>query len=137
MNSMSINDTNRESLGQDYSMDMQNIESNNNCIKVIVITVACSDQLSHIWDTLRDCLINQLDGYIGSPYEKDIMICININNNGQKLKASSYDKTSSDNWLFWRDNFDIGKLNQDDLLLQDMGHHSQQIKKLNNNFEEL
>ena len=65
------------------------------------------------------------------------MICININNNGQKLKASSYDKTSSDNWLFWRDNFDIGKLNQDDLLLQDMGHHSQQIKKLNNNFEEL
>lgn len=102
-----------------------------------MITVACSDQLSHIWNMLRDCLISQLDGYIGSPYEKDIIICININNNGQKLKASSYDKTGSDNWMFWRDNFDVGKLNQNDLLLQDMAHHSKQIKNVVSNFEGL
>ena len=55
------------------------------CIKVIIVTIACCNRMQEIagiWDQLRDYLIGKFDELNDSPNRDDILICINIHNEG-------------------------------------------------------
>lgn len=79
-------------------------------IKVIVITIACSNKMgdSKIWENLRDAVVRELGKIRDSKaqkkrgYESDFYVALNIHNEGSRVPMSQYDRVKEGNWHEYR-----------------------------------
>ena len=56
-----------------------------------------------IWENLKDVLIDELDQLKDKKVSEDVVVCLNIHNNGRKVKASKLDKSTTDTvWKKWQ-----------------------------------
>lgn len=60
-------------------------------------------KVGDIWKQLRDYLVGKFDELSNSPNRDNIIICLNIHNEGQKVPISANDKTNPQLWEQWRD----------------------------------
>mmetsp|Transcript_6640 Transcript_6640/g.10673 ORF Transcript_6640/g.10673 Transcript_6640/m.10673 type:complete len:157 (+) Transcript_6640:825-1295(+) len=70
-------------------------------------------QIYGAWDSLKQSIVDQLDAFIGSPFEKDVCFCLNVFNGDDRVKTSTLDRTKSEDWMAWRETVDFGSLSQD------------------------
>lgn len=91
-------------------------------LKVIIVTIACCDRMQDIagiWEQLKDYLTSKLDELSDSNHQNDIVYCLNIHNEGQKVPMSTNESISPQIWEQWKDQFQIDKMTTDPLLLAD------------------
>lgn len=95
-------DLNKETGSKSFSSSIDLEEKPGlDCVKVIIVTIACCNRMQDIagiWDQLRDYLVSKFDELNDSPNSDDILICLNIHNEGQKVPISPEEETNPQLW---------------------------------------
>lgn len=53
------------------------------------------------WKNLKTCIIDQIDALIRYPYSSDVVYCLNVHNEGKKVKYTRHDRVDSSIWQSW------------------------------------
>ena len=89
------------------------IDNDKTKLKVIVITIACSEHMADKFHHLRTGIIEQLDGILtyDDQLSKDVIFAINVHNGEEKvLSYPNIEIINREIWQAWTKEFDMEKL---------------------------